>query len=368
MTVSLLLSKPIKQFQMKYFLKSILVLCILLVSSCYYEDIDDLEKRQEIIEQDTTLYDYVESMAQDGANQDDVTCIKFIYPIGLYTVDANDVVISLDVIVGNQAFFDFLNNLNPTDNISISYPIETTLSDGTIVSITNNEELLDSIESCIEQQEEIIRECDALLNDGQECIWKVGYSFNDTNDFLGAEFDGDGITYFEYGDDSDEGSWNSLFIEDQLFININLLDDTSIYGQRFNKNWRVEFWSPETMTLTTDNGEELIINRYCTPDDTDECFNLDFVACENNLTPGIADIILDDYTACIFEIMRLDETIDTIAYYENENDALTSSNAIDPNVIYNNTSLDQDFYVSITYGINNAVNLISISVSVESCP
>ncbi|AGC77506.1 hypothetical protein LX97_02298 [Nonlabens dokdonensis] len=362
------MNESIKQIQMKNILKSLFILSMLAITSCYYEDIDDLEKRQEVIEQDTTLYDYVESMAQDGADQDDVTCIKFVYPIGLYTVDENDVVISLDVIVGNQAFFDFLNNLNPTDNISISYPIETTLSDGTIVSVTNNDELLDSIESCIERQEEIIRECDGLLNGGQDCIWKVGYSFNDTNDFLGAEFDGDGITYFEYGDDSDEGSWNSLFIEDQLFININLLDDTSIYGQRFNKNWRVESWSPETMTLTTDNGDELIINRYCSPDDTNDCFNLDFIACENDLTPGIADIILDDYTACIFEIMRLDESLDTIAYYENENDALTSSNAIDSSVIYNNTSLMQDFYVGITYGVNGATNVIEISISVENCP
>lgn len=355
---------------MKNLLRLLFLLTVLTIQSCEYEDIDDQTTRLEIIEHSSELYNYVQAMADedDGDSPDDVTCLQFIYPIGLFTVDHNGGVTSTDLITGNQAFVDFLNNLNISDNISISYPIETTLADGTIVSVTNNDELQESIEACIEQQLEIIRECDALLNDLPDCIWKVGYSFNDTNEFLGARFNGDGITYFEYADDSDQGSWNSLFIENQLFININLLDDTGIYGQRFNKNWRVEFWSPENMTLTTDNGEELIINRYCDPGDSNDCFNLDFEACVDDLTPGVASILMDEYTSCIVEIMRLDDSIDTIAYYETENDALNSMNPIDPTVIFNNTVASQPFYVGITNGTTSDYSIIKMNIAVVNCP
>ncbi len=355
---------------MKNILKVLSLLTILILTSCEYEDLDDQQKRLEVIEQSSELYDYVTAMADenDGDSPNDVTCIQFIYPIGIFTVDQNDAVISLDNITGNQSFVDFLSNLDPTENISISYPIATTLDDGTIVSITNNDELFESIEKCIEEQLEIISSCDALLNNSINCVWKVGYSFNDTNDFLGAQFDGSGVTYFEYDDVSDEGSWNSLFIDNQLFINIYLLDNTSIYGQRFNKNWRVEFWSPETMTLSTETGEELIINRYCTPEDTNDCFNLDFEGCENDLTPGIADYILNVYDACISEIMRLDENIDTIVYYETENDALNQMNPMDASVVYNNTLPVETIFVGITDGATNDYAVIEMTLSTVNCP
>jgi hypothetical protein len=335
-------------------------------TSCTYEDLDDQSKVLEIIQQESELYSFLErSTNNDNLNgRPIITCIDFLYPLFLYTTDVNDDIVTSQNLSTDEEFAVFLSSIATGNNISISYPIEATVGGITTVSINNNDELLLSIEQCIEEeQEEIIAYCTSLI---ESCIWKVGYSFENESEYLGAVFDGNGATYFSYNEVENQGSWNALYIESVLHMNINLIQ-TSNESNYFNKNWKAEIVDSTTIKLTN-SGLEVILNKYCEVDDNN-CFNLNFEKCEDLNDLGHSNFILNEYDACILEILRIDanSTPTYLSYYKTLIDANTSSNNLDPSSPYRNITTNQEMYVRVEDATNMSFRVIKMTINAIAC-
>ncbi|ARN77695.1 hypothetical protein BST97_06615 [Nonlabens spongiae] len=350
----------------------LLIASILILHGCTNQDLDDNKLAvDEIVQKDSELFEQLKKVAAsepgdgDLIIDDQISCISFVYPIGIYTVDSQGIAINLTALYSNQGLSDFLDSLSPTDEISISYPIESNLSNGTALNITNNEELKESIDTCIEEQkEEIVSACNGIFAAGEVCYWKVGYTFEGSNDFLGAELDGRGVTSLEYGTLNTTGTWNALFIEDDLFINLNFLN-AGAAGDYLNKNWKVIEYNQELFVLENEN-DELILNRYCTSDG-DDCFNLTFEECELDATPGVAEFVLGDYTSCILEILRYDEDDYEVSYFLSAADSQNEVNPLDDQSVYNNTLPEEEIFVNVLNLESNEIERLSIALIANDC-
>jgi hypothetical protein len=347
--------KNIKKYLMLFFAFTV-------IHSCTYEDLDDAGAK-DLISVDSELYQTLQDVAKDPAmDENAISCILIVYPISMFTYDANNAVIANTLITDNSGFSAFLDTLPITHSISISFPIAATLADGTQLSITTNEELKESIDDCIENEEELIGNCQALIDD---CIWKVGYSQVSNNNYLGATlFVENGATTFSYSPLSAFGSWTAIFIENELYININLNGNISVEND-FNRNWKVAYLDADTLKLT-DDLDELILNQYCNVP-TDECFDFNFTACEDNTTPGFATILLDDYSFCIYQILQQDDSLISLSFYRTLIDADNGINPIDTSAAFSNTSLIESYLVRVTNTTDSTYYIIQISVTVESC-
>lgn len=351
------------------FSKSLLLIFISIfsITSCDNEEIGDMFPK-ELIEVDSDLYVQLRAIANtsDGANS--ISCIEFIYPVNIFTYDANGAVVGNTLIEDNTEFSTFLDELPGSQSISISYPIAATLADGTELNIETNEELRESIDNCLEQEQLIIGECEALIKD---CIWKVGYSQTSANDYLGATFlEENGTTFFSYDTISSFGSWSGLVIENELYLNISLSSIPEVEDQ-FNRNWKVEYLENNGLRLIdenngTENTDEVILRRYCdTP--TDECFDLNFTTCENPSTPGFTEIILEDYKYCIYQILQEDEELTDLTFFSSIEDAENELNPVASDVPFLNTETTESYFVRVFNMEEETYYLVEITVTVTNC-
>ena len=319
-----------------------LLLCL---TSCSYDKDDNLSadidiNTVEVIRSDSDLYDNIKDITNDEDRPDEsIACIDFIYPLTLFVFDASDNYVTTNFILNDEQFSTLLDDIELEYSISISFPITSTLETGEELIINTKEELKEAIDNCIDDEE--LLECTTLI---QNCFWKIGYSYNDENPYLGGFFyENDGFTALNIDGELVFGSWSPLIIENELHININLIDATEI-GEFLNFDWKVTFIDENSLLLTNED-RELVINQRC-DDDYRDCGNFLFEECELVVDEGISEFILDDYVPCIFDTLELDDAF-PISFYETEEDAQQETNAIISNDVYNNIDSNQIVYVRI---------------------
>lgn len=322
-----------------------LFVLLTLLTSCYSDQDDILSSNLnistvEVIRTDSDLYDNIRDITNDEDRPDQsIACVDFIYPLTLFIFDDTDAYLSTNYITDDEQFSALLTNLNLEYSISISFPITGNLESGEELIIDTTEELKAAIDNCIDEEE--LLECNTLI---QSCAWKIGYSYNYENPYLGSYFyENDGFTSLSIGEELLSGSWSPLIIENELHININLIDDTEI-GEFFNFDWKVTFIDENSLLLTNEN-RELIINQRCDTNFTD-CGSFIFEACEIIEDEGISEFILDDYIECIFDTLELDDEF-PISFYETEDDAQEETNAILSSEVYLNSEENQIIHVRI---------------------
>lgn len=213
-----------------YLTKSVFIILLLTcLNSC--KDLDDsisLPDAEDLIQKDDELFSLLERVTkQENDPLEDIVCIDFVYPLHLIIYDANLQSLGSVTIIGDDNFSAFLGILQPNQSLSISYPISTTLSDGTEFTVNNNAELKLAIDSC--SREDIISYCNGLFSTSSPtisvpCVWKVQYDIDGDNRYLSGYFDAnvDGTIKFYYDDQQYLGSWSFLFINNEFHININL--------------------------------------------------------------------------------------------------------------------------------------------------
>jgi hypothetical protein len=349
---------------------------LILLTSCSYDLDDNLSSNLdistvEIIRSNSDLYDNIKDIINDDElPNESIACIDFIYPLTLFIFDDTDTYVSTNFILNDEQFSALLDDIDIEHSISISFPITSTLDSGEEFIINTKEELKEAIDNCV--TEEVLYECNNLI---QNCVWKIGYSYTYENTYLAGIFqENDGFTTLNIDGNILIGSWSPLFIEDELHININLDDDTEI-GVFFNFDWKVTYLDQNSLILTNDD-RELIINQRCDPNFTN-CGNFIFEACELTIDEGVSEFILDDYTACIFDTLELDNEF-PISYYATEEEAELETNAILSSEVYNNIETNQIIYVRINENpelnddgevINNVIEsyIIEITLSVINC-
>ena len=339
---------------------------ILLLSffSCENEPIGGLNiNAEETIAVHSELYNNLARMADDPEEELPVTCVDFNYPITMYAFDADLQLLTTTVIQNDALFLTYLNNLEDDYSISISYPITTQLEDGTTFSINNNQELQENIEACIEEVEAIEAEdCLFLINN---CVWKVGYTRDMDNTYLGAVFNEDnGSTAFTHDDQLLFGSWTTLFIQGELHINISL-NNSGIVGGYFNYDWKVDYLDSNSIKLTHED-KSFVIHQYC-DDDYAQCTNFVFEECELETTPGVAEFIFDNYAFCITTILQIDSTTTNLIYFETEEDAENNTNPIPSDQVYLNTSQFQNVYIRVENLTEDTSYTISILIIAQPC-
>lgn len=239
------------------------LLLLFSISSC--TDLDDnevVDLTRETITKDSELFGLLESVVNRGDDPiENTVCIDFIYPFKVFIYDANLVPQGEVILGGDDQFSAFLAQLPANQSISISYPLETTLSDGTIFSVTNNAELKIAIDSC--SREDIISYCSGLFGIPQgTCVWEIPYIEGANNDFAGAVFTADAtgtITLYHHNATYD-GTWIFLFLNDELHLNINL-EGTSTTVQNWNYNFKIISFTGETMGLQTPTFSRTLVKK-----------------------------------------------------------------------------------------------------------
>lgn len=232
------------------------LLLIFICNSC--KDIDDTityPNADDLIQKDSELYELINRVTTDEDDpMTDIVCIDFVYPLNLVLYNSNLERIGAITITGDDNFSAFLGLLSPDQSLSISYPISTTLEDGTEFTVNNNTELKLAIDSC--SREDIISYCSGLFCTSSPtivtpCVWKVQYDAIGDNKYLSGYFDVnvDKTINFYYNNQTYSGSWNFLFVNDEYHININL-EGTSQVALDWNIDRKVIF-----------TGEEIIIEN-----------------------------------------------------------------------------------------------------------
>jgi len=269
------------------------------------QDIEDVQ----IIAKEDALFSFLSLVADaDEDTLTDVGCIEFIYPFILFRFDETANFLDQVVVTGNENFTNVLDGLNEGYSIGLSYPISGNLFDGTSVTVNNNEELQQSLQTCIEEELEIIiGSCNAIV---EECVWKITESDPEgsiyIDSFFTLEDDGSILfsvlqTHYPMVDGEEEnhneemavyedalGTWIFYYIGPDLHLNINfgpIEEDENGFAipqdsvkSDWNFDWKVKRIENDiikieksyTETVGTDTGEvavwyteEITLEKQC---------------------------------------------------------------------------------------------------------
>ena len=182
------------------------------------------------------LYSYTINCNDENESDDDIECIDFQYPITASVFNSNNELIETIDINSDNELYNFIENIDDNDIITINFPITVTLSDGTPVIINSLNELAiviedaeddcdedddydyndDDCDNCTPNQlEELLINCpdwevDKLENDNTDYDDLYdGYLFNFFSDGTVSVF-WDSITV--YGTWSTSGSGNNIIV------------------------------------------------------------------------------------------------------------------------------------------------------------
>lgn len=229
------------------------VFLLLNLSSC--SDLDDNEPvdlTRNTIKKDSELFALLESVVNRGDDPiENTVCIDFIYPFKVFIYNENSLPEGEIILWGDVQFSSFLAGLPANQSISISFPLQTTLPDGTVFSVTSNAELKVALDSC--SREDIIVYCSGLFgNPIGSCVWEVPYISGANNEFAGAVFTADitGTITLYHHNTTYNGTWVFLYLNDELHLNINL-SGTSTTVQNWNYNFKVITFTGDLFELQT---------------------------------------------------------------------------------------------------------------------
>ena len=227
---------------MKHLAKILFLNLIIILSSCENEPLGKMSLNQQVLDEE--LFDLVLNVSEtEGENA--INCIKFNYAFVIFVFDGQMEFTEAVPIRSDLEFSTFLGNLEDTFSISLNYPISGTLSNGELIEINTNEELKEAIDAC--QAEELQRRCNGTLID---CVWIVAELEDHPNDYEGAYYKlrYDGTVQFHYKEDVFFGTWITLFIGEDLYLNIDLNDNAEIEAF-WDLNWKVDLRSNERIEI-----------------------------------------------------------------------------------------------------------------------
>jgi len=316
---------------MKTLEKLVMYLSIACLCSCYNEPIDlSTIAAENIINVDSELYDNLERIA-DKNSERNLICINFEYAFTLNVFDENLDFIGIEIIGNVQNLSTFLGGLPNNHSISLSYPITGTTEEGLLISIDNNDDLKAAIDLCL--KEERLGYCNA-----PDCLWKVLENNEGNTDFENAYFNVSnlGQTSFLYQNNIAFGTWVAYYIENELHLNINLMDDTN--ADIWNKDWKVTIIDDNTMMIENEN-RSFLMEKECYPE---TCKTFEFQECALNENLDTGAFILENYIDCIAEFSDYEITDDTdISFHLSQIDAENNTNVIAMDSVFHTTENPQ---------------------------
>jgi len=344
---------------MKKLLKVFMFVLFASIISCENEPVGSPSiSEDDVINVDSDLFRTLVTITDDEP-QNVTACIDFVYNFTVIVYDSNLEIVDFQIMHNDQEFILFLIGIDDENSISLSYPITSTLSNGEELIINNNDELQENLKTCLE--EETVGYCNGVLED---CVWNVAYLEGEENEYEGAYFEISpmGNIWFHYNEEVILGTWISLFIEDELHLNINLLDETEI-GEDWNFDWKVTYLAPDEMELFNGESYFKLVKECFSP-----CKQLVFEECEIDLDSGIAVFNLESYIDCFLPYTLVVDPNDyTFTFYETYEDALNDINSIN-STSYNNIQNPQEIYVRIIETESGGIlTILTIYIAAVSC-
>jgi len=336
--------------------KVIVVLCIIF-ASCENEP---FEISNEKIDVNSELFRNLKTLSETAPENAEVVCLTFIYPFNVYLYDENEAITDSQIINNNIEFTTLLEQIPGENSIGLSYPISGTTADGNSISINSNFELKEAIEACIDDQ--IILYCTNLLEE-PNCVWNIeSQTENDQYDNALFDFYDDGTAIFYQNGNAYRVSWVSLFIEEQLHLNIRVEGNSSV-TEDWNFDWEAEIIDENSIKITNQEGS-FIIQKNCNIDN--DCDYVEFRECVSN-NEEEAQFVFDNYMDCITSFKEESEIPDlAITFYSTIEDATQQINQLPTNG-YNNVENPQIIFVLINNTITEVSEITRIVLFEEPC-
>lgn len=195
-----------------------------------------------IVNSETELNTY--SMECNGENEydDDIECLDFNYPITTFLYNSNNEIVDTMILDSDKTLYNFLNDLNSYDLVTIDFPIAVTLLDGTEIIINNLTELEITInnysDSCDEDDDydyndddcnnctpdeliDILTNCSGWTVDKLE---RYGNDYDDVYNGYTFNFQNDGTISVYYSGGTDYGTWTTSGTGNNIVVTINIQD------------------------------------------------------------------------------------------------------------------------------------------------
>ena len=342
---------------MKKYIKAILSLLFISLWSCNTETVEPVLGNPEVlIEVDSELYNLIERVTGSSGTDEDIACIDFVYPLTIFTYDADLLFLYSQLISSDSQFSELLSGLDASYSISVSLPITSSLAGGASVNISSYEELQEAIDECL--KEEFLTYCNERL---PNCIWEVSYPSPGLNTYENAYFDvnENGSVLFHHEGETYSGTWITLMIQDEVHLNINL-DNNSFVAVDWNFDWLITLTPEDHFQL--DNGSTTyVLEQNC----VEACIDLVFEECELVVGGEVADFDLYSYDDCITSFLNLDPTLVSLTFHVTQIDAETDVNAL--NSIYNNIETPQIIFVRIENTLFGEITYASITLVTIQC-
>ncbi len=234
------------------------------VSLADFSDINlnDMDDLRELAEQCT-----------EGGQDDDIECIDFVYPIKLFTFDANLQQTGNVVVESDKEFRRFFAGLDGTDLVSIEFPIALELYDGSEIRVSSNAELADAIEraktECDEDDDNDYNDDDftkeRLDNLLVECPWLITAIDRDNISQIDQyrewlmNFKEDGsVTVLDRMGNSLTGTWSTRVSDWRVLLKLEF--DVIV---DFNLEWFVYEIAPGKIKLFSGEGNRILMESIC---------------------------------------------------------------------------------------------------------
>ncbi|TDO77614.1 hypothetical protein EV143_104381 [Flavobacterium chryseum] len=200
-------------------------------------------------------YNYIEKVIPNEADFDSlidywnqypdllskINGLNINYPITINIYNSANQVASSQSIISDQAFFNFIKNLNESQYISLRYPISVVNYNNQTKSITNNLEFENAIKYAIDYCPEnniVTLDFTATITNGS---WDIPYFFDDTEktaSYSGYSFvfKSDKSVVATKGAVSETGQWASQVQNGVTELQLNF---SSELLSKLNKNWKL---------------------------------------------------------------------------------------------------------------------------------
>ncbi len=192
------------------------------------------------VNSETELENLADDCGEDNSPDDDIECIDFQYPITASLFNTNNELIESITITNDEQMYDFIDELDEDTIVTINFPINVVLSDGTSQSIASLTELQAVIQNaeddCDEDDDNDFDDddCDSCTDDALTDLltgcsdWivdKLERNDVDLEDtYIGYVFNfaADGSLTVDYSSGTYPGTWSATGTANNMTVTIDI--------------------------------------------------------------------------------------------------------------------------------------------------
>ncbi|MGW9687178.1 hypothetical protein [Flagellimonas sp. 2504JD1-5] len=212
----------------------------------------------------------------EGGGDDDIECIDFVYPITLFTFNADSQQTGEVMVESDEQLRKFFDGLEDGDLVSIQYPVTLKKFDGTEIVVDSNAELAQALEMAKDECDE---DDDDDFNDDDfdeerfdfcltQCPWQVREVIRDEVnhtdqylEYLMIFTEDGGVTVKDREGNILNGTWSSSFTDRGPLLTLEF--DTLV---DFTLEWLVYEIGDHTIKLYAEGGNKIIMKQLCEDD------------------------------------------------------------------------------------------------------